>query len=173
MSTGLNLFIGAIVILIIFIIYYANSIKIYDQLISGFYEADDSFCEESGIDMLSIYLDENKNGSRACYILMTKSGQFILNEPTTAKLYMHSWNWSNWSLDPTKEKVFSIEFDDPTSSIEEIFPTLQTIKFYPLSGKLVMSSDDTIHAVLYKSGINSDMKQLVDDEEKEKEKEKE
>ena len=34
----------------------------------------------------------------------------------------------------------------------------QTLKFYPMLGKIVMYNEDIVTAVLYKSGINTEIK---------------
>ena len=162
--------IGIIVVHIILIcIVNSRHVLVYDQLINGFYEADASFCEESEIDIFSLFLDNDVNfGTRAGYILMVRGDEFIMNEPITAKLQMHYLNWNNWSMDPTKEKVFTVEFkgtseDSAFDELDDVFPSIQTLKFYPNLGKIVMFSDDTITAIMYKNGMNSEMKNIIDD----------
>lgn len=158
---NVNFWIGIITIYIILItLVCSRQVIIYDQMINGFYDADSSFCEESGIDMFSLFLDNDVYGSTG-YILMTKNGDFILNDPVTIKLYMHQLNWNNWTLDPTKEKVFTIEFTGIDEDLEDIFPKKQLLKFYPILGKIVMYNKDTITAVMYKSGINSEIKNTI------------
>lgn len=152
------MYIGFIIVLILVLI-YSRQVVIYDQMINGFYEADSSFCEESGLDMFSLFLDNDvSNGSRASYILMVKDGDFVINEPINVKLTMDFFNWNNWFIDPVKEKCFTIEFDkcDSFDELSDVFPRVQTLKFYPMLGKIVMFNNSTITAILYKNGINSE-----------------
>jgi hypothetical protein len=149
---------GFIIVLILILI-YSRQVVIYDQMINGFYEADSSFCEESGLDVFSLFLDNDvNNGSRASYILMVKDDNFVINEPINVKLSMDFFNWNNWFIDPIKEKCFTIEFDqcDSFDELSDVFPRVQTLKFYPMLGKIVMFNNSTITAILYKNGINSE-----------------
>ena len=159
----IRIWIGLIVLHIILVtIECARHVSIYDQMINGFYEADSSFCKESGLDMFSLFLDSDSNyGSRAGYILMVKDGDFIMNDPVTINLCMYYSSWNNWCLDPTKEKTFTIEINDINENLvdlEDVFPMKQTLKFYPMLGKIVMYNEDIVTAVLYKSGINTEIK---------------
>ena len=155
-------------ILIIIIFYLVTRLNVFNKLINGFYEADISFCEESGVDAFCIYFDEDVSfsGSRACYILVKKNDNIIINEPTTAKLTLKWTELSNWSSDTTV-KYFNVEFDDISDDIDEVFPRNQTIRFYPNFGKIVLFKDDIITACLYKNGINSELKSLKNEIENE------
>lgn len=159
MITYINFLITIIVLLLICII-YITSTNIYDKLLNGFYEADSSFCEESGIDMFCIYFDGDisSNGSRACYILAKKDDEIIINEPTVAKI---TSQWGNDS-DPTSVKYFNVLFEDIGEEIEEVFPKKQVIRFYPNLGKIVLFDENVITACLYKNGINSELKTLME-----------
>lgn len=163
MIENLNIYIVLITILLLVIIYISiNQSKLYDKLINGFYEADTSFCEESGIDTFYLYLDNDINllGERSCYILASKDNEIIINEPIVAKLKQQ---WSFWS--DVNIRYFDVEFKDLSDDVIDIFPTIQTIRFYPVIGKMVIYSKDTVTAVLYKSGINTELKFVMDDDE--------
>lgn len=172
MIENLNIYIVVIIILIMVIIYTnLNQIKIYDKLIGGFYEADASFCIESGIESFCMFLDDKAIdcNSRACYLLMKSGDSLLINEPTTAKLTQH---WS-WASHPSKPQHFTIEFADISDEVNEFFPNIQNVKFYPTIGKLVLYVDDTVYATLYKNGFNSEVKDLDDDDDEDDYDEKE
>jgi len=149
-----------IIVICIYLIYIWLKPSIYDQLLNGFYEADPDFCEEAGLDMFCLYLNNDVNilGARSCYILASKDDEIIINEPTTAHI-TSQWTWS-WFSDPTKPKYFNVKFDFDIDS--DIFPNEQCIRFYPDIGKLVLYTDDTITAVLYKNGAYSELKHCSD-----------
>lgn len=159
-----NLF-AVIVILVLYIFYtsYSNNSQQYsdmNKLINGFYEADSSFCIESGLDMFCLYLDEDMDyyGNRACYILAKKDGEIIINEPTVANL---KYNPKLFDYDISSPKYFDIKFKDLDEECEEDFPSDQKIRFYPSIGKIVMYYDDTITSVLYKNPVNTELKSLI------------
>jgi hypothetical protein len=157
---------GLLIIICIYLIYTFFRPNIYDQLLNGFYEADTSFCEEADLDMFCLYLsnDVSRSGDRSCYILATKEDDIIINEPTMARI-TQQWAWKNWSSDPTKPRYFNVKFG---IDFEGIFPEEQCIRFYPDVGKIVLYHGDTITAVLYKNGINSELKNIKDDQHNEK-----
>ncbi len=138
---------------------------ILHNLLSGFWEASTSFCEESGLDMFCLYLDGDYDmfGSRACYILASQDGAIVLNEPTVADI---SFQWiapSNVYLGIDAPKYFTISFKNISSDAVDIFPRYQQIRFYPVCNKLVLYYDDTITAVLYKNPINTELKSIMEE----------
>ncbi len=160
-----NNFLAIIIILVIYIFYcnYSTNYREYstmNKLINGFYEADTSFCEESGLDMFCLYLDEDIDyyGNRACYILAKQDGEIILNEPTVANLRYTPGMFDN---DISSPKYFDIEFKDLSEECEDDFPKNQKIRFYPTIGKIVMFYEDTITAVLYKNPVNTELKSVL------------
>jgi hypothetical protein len=91
-------------------------------------------------------------------MLYTREGEIIINEPTTAHI-TSQLTWSNLSSNPAKPKYFNVKFDIDDS---DIFPNKQSIRFYPDIGKIVLYVGDTITAVLYKNGANSEIKHIDD-----------
>ncbi len=93
---------------------------------------------------------------------MMKDGEFIINDPVTIKITMHYCHWGNWTSNPTSSKKFTIEFDgiNNIDEIEEVFPSIQTLEYYPIFGKIVLYNNDTITAILYKNSINSEIKTI-------------
>jgi len=153
-----------VVILVILILYIVSSCYIYTKLIGGFYEADDEYLEEAGIDNFSIYIDDCTSNERSCYILMSSGATTVINEPTIAKLSQHF----HWSSDLSKPVYFDVEFD-MSDEVVNSFPNKQQIKFYPNTGKMVLFNDETIYAVLYKNAVLSELKQIVSEKETDEE----
>jgi hypothetical protein len=151
-----------IIILILLILFIQNSKNsIYNELVSGFYIGDNQFCEESGIDMFYLFIDNNVNNNlRNGYILMKSGDNLILNEPVSIRLSMH---WHFWAAADTP-KYYDIEFVDLDDELLDFFPKCQSMRFYPTSGKVVLYSDDVIFGVFYKSGFESEMKNIIDEE---------
>jgi hypothetical protein len=149
-----------LIVICIYLLYTYTTLSIYDQLLNGFYEADPGFCFESGLDMFYLYLNNDVSmlGARSCYILASREGEIIINEPTTAHI-TSQLTWSNLSSNPAKPKYFNVKFDIDDS---DIFPNKQSIRFYPDIGKIVLYVGDTITAVLYKNGANSEIKHIDD-----------
>src|SRR6185369_706032 len=142
-----------LIVICIYLLYLSFKPSIYDQLLNGFYEADPDFCDEAGIDMFYLYLNNDATiwGDRSCYILASIDDEIIINEPTTAHI-TSQLTWSNFSSNLTTPKYFNVKFDIDDS---DIFPSEQKIRFYPSIGKIVLYTGDTITAVLYKNGANS------------------
>lgn len=151
--------------IIILLLLLPSSTNVYSEMLVGFYEADSSFCEESGLDTFSIYINNDIYcNNRAGYILMIKDGEFIINDPINMRINMHIFNWNNWVMNPYKPKKFTIEIDglEDYDDLDDVFPNKQTLEFYPLLGKIVLYNRDTITAILYKNGFNSEVKTMND-----------
>ncbi len=155
-----------ILIIIIWIIHIHYQSHILHNLLSGFWEADSSFCEESDLSMFCLYLDEDYSifGSRACYILATQDDAIILNEPTIARISLEWLRPDNMNLYINSPKYFNISFQDINEEAIGVFPKIQTIRFYPSCCKMVLYHDDVITAVLYKNPVNSELKSIINKE---------
>lgn len=155
----MNLFVSIIVVLIILLL-YSSSVSNCQRLIGGVYEADSTFCEESGLDAFCIYFDDDVDwaGNRGCYILAKKDDEVLINEPVLARISSASI-LNNWTS-ITNPKYYNINFKNLSEDCQEIFPARQCIRFYPDIGKMVLYYDDTISAVVYKNPIHTELKQL-------------
>jgi hypothetical protein len=149
-----------LIIICIFLLYTYITFSVYDQLLNGFYEADPGFCEEAGLDAFYLYINSDTNiwGARSCYILASKDDEIIINEPTTAHITSQCI-LSNFSSSLTKPRYYNIKFDSFDNE-SDIFPCEQNIRFYPNTGKMVLYTGDTITAVLYKSGVSSELEHI-------------
>lgn len=134
-----------------------------NNMIGGFWDASPDFCQESGLDMFCIYFENEVgfNGERACYILAKMQNEVIINEPTVAKISLSWMSLNNWSSNLKVPKFLKIEFKTLSNDCPEDFLQTQSIRFYPLTGKLVLFYKDTITAVLYKNTINSELDELL------------
>ena len=131
------------------------------MMLGGFWEADDSFCEEAGLDSFTICFDKDHvGGYRGCYILAVQDNEPVLNIPAKARVREHIWCRKNWckSLDD-EPRYYSIRFDGITEEDAETFPKQQDMRYYPVTGKLVLYTKNTITAVLYKNPINTELQQ--------------
>ncbi len=159
----MNYLYGLVIILtILIIIYYQQSCVLY-ALLSGFWEADSSFCEESGLDLFCIYFDEDHDaaGSRPCYVLASQNNNIVLNEPTVATISMQWFRWSNFNFSLKSPKYFNITFKNISDECIDVFPKHQEIRFYPICGKIVLFYNAIITAVLYKNPLNTELKALT------------
>jgi hypothetical protein len=148
-----------VIILIILIVYlYLQQNTVYDKLIGGFYESDESFCKESGLDMFCMYIEDNTiSDERSGYILAYKDNEIILNEPVVIKLTRHiSGN--------TQDVIYyDVDFIGLSDDVIDTFPNYQIIKFFPSIGKIIIYYDETVTAVLYKNSVNTELKYTMKD----------
>ncbi len=146
-------------------IYYES--HIIHNLLGGFWEADSSFCKESGLDMFCLYMDGNYNifGTRGCYILATRDGEVIINTSSIATMTFNWFSAENIYLGFDGAKYLDIHFEELDEDIVEVFPKYQKIRFYPICNKIVLYKDDTITAVLYKNPVNTELKKVLDENE--------
>lgn len=162
--------------LILLIIFFILTMCIYQDnnttksLLAGFYEADNSFCAESGVDMFCIYIDDDVDmfNNRACYILMKKDDEFLINAPTVAKLSLQWKSRNNWWSSVTDPKYLNIKFNDFDEETTAIFPKLQEARFYPYCNKIVLYHGDTITFVGYKNPVSTELKYIVKDQKENK-----
>ena len=156
---GIGIF---VIILLIWSSNMSYQSYVINNMIGGFWDADTSFCEESGLDMFCIYFDnETSFGERACYILAKNGNDIVINEPTTSNISMQWGKLNNWSSDLKSPKFINIKFKDLSDECKEDFPEHQQMRFYPLSNKIVLFYDDTITAVLYKNTVTSELDALI------------
>jgi hypothetical protein len=127
----------------------------YDmEMLHGFWESDSGFNKEAGIDSFTFYIGEKKRGKYASYLLMVESGNdkpVLINEPA-------SFTLSNATLFGTGDyKEFKITFSDIET---QILPRVLTMKFYPLTCKIVLLDHKKIYAVFFKNLVLSEMERI-------------
>ncbi len=149
---NLALIVCAIIISILLIVIF-NTRSVEDKFLSGFWSAEASFLEESGLNSFLIHIDEPSNGSRPGYILAINDEGIIINEPVEFILS------GGLSINPfvCSQRNFDVTINWVNGESCPHFPTNQTLQYYPLMGKLVFVQDDTITAVLYKDFVTTDI----------------
>lgn len=147
-----------IIILCSYQIYGFSMNQISNQMITGFWEADKSFCNESGLSMFSIYIGERDyRGGRPCYVLAIQDDDtIILNEPTTITLSKPWLGILSHNLDPIE---YNVSFADVKS---EFFPRDQQMSYYVATNKIILYKKDTVFAVLYKNPVLSEINKIKD-----------
>jgi hypothetical protein len=148
--------INATLIVVVVLLVYAgiswNASRIYADILTGFWKCPPEFLEEAGLTSFLLYLGPpNWRGVRACYILAGRGPEMIINEPASVSL-TQTWRAANWAMGFSKRTYLAQFYDLET----EDFPATQTLVLHPRSGKLIMSSNETIYAVLYKDNISSE-----------------
>jgi len=155
---------GLIVLIILFLtVIYAFGHRYTERsLLTGFWHADPSFCEDAGIDSLVFYFGEpNFTGSKLSgYVLMTSEDGILINNPVDFTLS------SGYSVAPyvKKEKTHTLTIDWFESEGYDFFPSVQTMTFYPELGKIILYDRDQVYAILYKNNIMSDVTRVVPDQ---------
>jgi hypothetical protein len=145
-----------IIIVIIWINTLYNNFNTANNILTGFWEADSSFLSDSGLESLSIYFGEKKrDGSRSGYVLIKKDCDMLVNDPTKINI-TEKWKSScdYKSVNNNAYKNLDIEFKNINNPN---FPSIQSMKFYPTVGKIILYKKDIIYAVLYKNSVLSEL----------------
>ena len=146
---------ATLIVVVVMLVYFGiiwNATRIYADILTGFWKCPPEFLEEAGLTSFLLYLGApNWRGVRACYILAGRSSEMIINEPASVSL-TQTWGATNWSLGFSKRTYLAQFYDLET----EDFPATQTLVLHPKSGKIIMSSDKTVYAILYKDNISSE-----------------
>jgi hypothetical protein len=144
------LLIVAIVLLIVIIltwIYFTWCVgHIYDATLEGLWMANDNFCAKSDVDGMLLFVGP-RNGffdSRNAYIIIYANDKIVLNEKLVMSL-------SAWPASDYVEKKVSFSGTD----IEKIWPAGMKMKLDVGAGHMILESDDTVYAELYKDTISS------------------
>lgn len=144
-----------VTVILIVVVYYVIVIKcnsdMYDSLITGFWKGDNDFLRESGLSSFLLYLAPPEKGLRACYLLAEKDEELVINEPCSSSI-KQTWKLGNWSPG-LGSKTYEIQFYDLET---EDFPEKQTMTFYPKTGKMILSKNDTVYGVYYKDAYLTD-----------------
>lgn len=158
------LLISIVVILVILLLYYYSR-SIEDDMLTGFWCADPSFCQVAELEMFVLYLGDNISYNiRPGYLLAANSSGIILNNPINLHLSKSvSMPYIN------KEVLYDANIDwlDTPLEDESTFPSELQMAYYPKAGKLVLYDGDEIVASLWKDNQMSSLKQeTIKNEEK-------
>lgn len=132
------------ILFLCFILYHVSSINtLSEKSLTGFWEADSSFCEESDIDMMCMFIGEKKGSKRPFYLLVKKDDDMIINELGDVKFTQQIYSNPCDNIKKTYTAVFDIE--------NENFPSSQEMYYYVTSNKIILFKGDNVYAVLYKN----------------------
>jgi hypothetical protein len=133
---------------VLLIIMYLYSRYLESECLTGFWSADPDFCDESGLERFILFIgDLNINGTRSCYLLMQNEEGIILNDPVDV-------NITGIALSPlmVSKKTYSAYFDMDV----DFFSSYQDLTLFPYEGKMILTCDDEVTAVLYKDYVMDD-----------------
>lgn len=168
---------GIVIVVVIFVLYtFVSAYCIYSvgyNTIGGFWCADPSFCEESGLDRFYIFIEPPNKGNM-CWICMTgKSGNkshAIVNHMTTYNINTKWLSSDNWTTNIEHPRTYTITFNElPDNLSEKLFPQKQNLKLEISTGKMYLLNKPKVYFVGYKDSrisdlIDVDKKNLDNDE---------
>jgi len=163
----------AAIFVIIFTAYAYNTGKHKTEMshLSGFWETNKTFNEESGLSVFTMYIGKYSNGVYPVYLLMVDTDENILiNTPSNMSLSRSSllnfklpFKLQSSSAPSSVFKEFKATFTDLGS---EFIPNNVTIKYFPQSCKFVLVGDDTIYGCLFKNPELTEMVSIKDEDKK-------
>jgi hypothetical protein len=142
--------VGGLVLLILMIVVYISR-KLENILLSGFWSANASFCQDADLQWFVMYLGDDTGYIRHIrngYICAANDEGIIINNPVTIK-FGPSMTFRP-GMSQCKIYNISIEWDTEDLDIEDVFPSELQLAYYPKYGKIVMYKDDTVKAILWK-----------------------
>jgi hypothetical protein len=156
---------GIVILILLFtlVVLVYNSRSTENALINGFWKADPEFCQEAGLDLFLVYFGEGSylNNKRPGYIVVKNEEGLIINNPVN--FHMSGGYSIKPGISSCREYTLNIDWlDEP--GYEDFFPSEQLLTYYPDCGKVVLSLDDQVYAVLYKDYIISDTNRRMPEE---------
>jgi hypothetical protein len=142
-----NFIIAAVVLVLIIITYciFTLNVSKYENYIYGFYVADDSFCEDSEVDSMLLFIGEPTYSgftiTRNAYLVIMDGDELICNQGFTME---YSKGWAGPNINKYKIKPL-VEFDS-----DDVFPEKPTMCFDMPRGLLRIYQDDTMYFVGWK-----------------------
>jgi hypothetical protein len=123
--------------------------------IQGFYETNAEFNDESGIKSFTFYVGPYCSGSYATYLLMisNEEDKILVNAPSPMILCKTSTSECDCY-------EFKAKFPELNS---DFMPNNMNLKFYPKSGKLILSGPDTVYGCLFKNPVLTEMGLIKDE----------
>ena len=171
-----NIVITISIVIIILILYtIISTYYIYHvgyHMLGGFWSADPSFCEDSGLDRFYIFIEPPNKGN-ICWICMSNSDTTVVNNITTYSIKT-KWNSvDNWTTDIKRPRTFKITFDNlPKNLTKDIFPKKQILKLDIETGKIYLMdrryNNNKVYFVGYKDSRISDLIDVNNNNQKKK-----
>ena len=156
----------SILAVLIFLLIYMF-ISVYHvgyNILGGFWNADPSFCKETGLDRFYIYFESPEKGN-VCWICMANDKNTIINHMTTYKIKTRISHWSSLITNINDSRKYTIIFNELPESLlkNKIFPKSQTLELDINTGKLYLLDDKKVFFVGFK---DSRITNLIDIEKK-------
>jgi hypothetical protein len=147
-------------IILIFIAYQFGKHNGDMDMIQGFWESNQEFNKEAGLDSFTFYIGNKKYDKYPAYLLMIESGEsqtLLINEPTSFTLKESIMNVSS------DYREFYIKFNNLET---QLLPNVLTMKFYPHTCKIVLLDHKKIYAVFFKNLVLSEMERIKNEKSK-------
>lgn len=148
------LIIGLVFLVMLGVSYAQGTRQCQLTMIRGFWEANSEFCQESGLQMFSMYIGKANNNVYPCYFLMVDTEDTILiNEASCFTLKEPLSN-----LTTTGDcREFYVKFENLET---DLLPDVMKLKYYPQTSKLIFSDDSKIYAALFKNPVLSELERI-------------
>ena len=149
-----TLIIGLIFLVMLIVAYAQGTRQCQVSMLRGFWEASSEFCDESGLQLFSVYIGKSRNNVYPCYFLMVDSEDTILiNEPSCFTLKEPLSN-----LTTTGDcREFYATFDNLET---DLLPNVMKLKYYPQTSKIIFSDESKIYAALFKNPVLSELERI-------------
>lgn len=136
-----------ILLLLIFTLGYKLLVcknTIVKNFIHGLWVADTSFCKQSNIDSLLLYI----NTDNQCYILGEKDNDIFINDMSEVIL--------NSQISTNSDNYHTLDVEFPNIEYKE-FPKKQKMRIYIYTGKMILyDKNDVTYGVFYKDPLLSE-----------------
>jgi hypothetical protein len=119
---------------------------------AGFWEADAEFLKSAGIDSMILYIapfDFFLKSQTGSYLLMMVNNEVVVNHPTTVSICTHMQSMLSFGLSP---RMYTMTFEEAPENI----PKTLTMKLDPRICKMVLKDTETIYAILYRNGCQTE-----------------
>jgi len=140
-----NIIITTIIIIVIYLYIIMMDRKTYDNFISGFWKADQNYCDNAEISNMILYIDSIDNTG---YLIINKDNDLIENSAFRLEKKIIS-NYNN--LLPFNNNIeYNVKFNSKDNN-EFLWDNGNYIlKLSIISGTIVIYKEDTIFSILYK-----------------------
>ncbi len=155
-----SLVIVIIIIVIVVVVMGIQSRLVEDNILTGIWKGSPDFCASAGLGVFLLKIGKQEsliNTTRLCYLLATNEEGIILNNPVNIDFGMSLTT----DLSITKSKSYNIVIDWLGEESPGFFPSRQTLTFYPKYGKIVISNEDEVTAILYKDHDSEDVLRVL------------
>jgi len=144
------------IVIILFLMFIFNIRRIENNMLDGFWTGSPSFMQDAELTVFLIHINST-NSEVPGYIIMANEEGLIINNPVKFNLSR------SFSLSPNilNCKKYSIDIDWLDDEEPSFFPSKQTLYYYPLTGKIIISDENEATAILYKDYVTSDFQNII------------